>query len=238
MGLVDCALLNQGAGLSAVPNLARRAVGAITGGVWAANGGVRLTTNTDKIEFATPAVSLAPGVTYAVYGDRFSTPTNNARAIMYGPDRSNGALVDNIGTVKLVMNNLTVGAPTTIILPPDVPDVLLAVTCTVGGQTVSFLNGRWDVGTSGMGALPSLVAGFFRIGVDDASENLPGTYHMACVWNRALTVPELQWLQVEPYAFITPPGPPILYFDLGASSIPSPPAPMTSRRFTLRDGVF
>lgn len=34
------------------------------------------------------------------------------------------------------------------------------------------------------------------------------------LWGRAITADEAAWLAVEPYAFIQPPGPKVLYFDL------------------------
>lgn len=36
-----------------------------------------------------------------------------------------------------------------------------------------------------------------------------------CIWDRVLRPEEVAWLAVEPYAFIAPPGPKVIYFDLG-----------------------
>lgn len=48
--------------------------------------------------------------------------------------------------------------------------------------------------------------------------------HEAVVWNRALTAAEVALLAIEPYGFITPPGPKILYFSVAGPVVTNAPA--------------
>lgn len=47
-------------------------------------------------------------------------------------------------------------------------------------------------------------------------------YDQIQIWNRYLRPEEAAWLAAEPYAFVIPPGPEILYFDLGVAVGPTP----------------
>lgn len=57
------------------------------------------------------------------------------------------------------------------------------------------------------------------------------TYGPQCFWRRALQPSEMEWLQAEPFAFILPPAPKILYFDLS-----TPAAPALTSHFYVRGG--
>jgi hypothetical protein len=48
--------------------------------------------------------------------------------------------------------------------------------------------------------------------------DFPGTVEWVYLYDRALIDGELQWLSVEPYAFVAPPGPKVLYFGFGTAS--------------------
>jgi len=44
---------------------------------------------------------------------------------------------------------------------------------------------------------------------------------LGAIWNRSLQPSELAWLDVEPYTFINPPAPKILYFPFPVAAAPS-----------------
>ena len=84
----------------------------------------------------------------------------------------------------------------------------------VGGAMLLYGDGR-RLNGNGVSGPPTITVSTAGIGGDTIS-GTGGTF--ACgpqyIWKRPLAPSEMAWLHIEPYAFIQPPAPTILYFDM------------------------
>ncbi len=90
-----------------------------------------------------------------------------------------------------------------------------------GANQRVFLNGVQQGATTAQswGAITSTNTGWWVGGRHSAgTTSFAGTMYHTAWWNRCLRVEEVEQLAAEPYAFITPPGPKILYFDISTST--------------------
>ncbi len=138
--------------------------------------------------------------------------SGTTRGLLFYPDNHTITPWDNIAAPAFATSNMASLAVCDVIATYD------------GANQRVFLNGIQQGATTAQswGAITSTNLGWWVGGRHSAgTTSFAGTMYHTAWWNRCLRVEEVEQLAAEPYAFITPPGPKILYFDLSTSSGPS-----------------
>lgn len=99
------------------------------------------------------------------------------------------------------------------------------------GTWNTFSNGAL-LTTGNPGGAVNLSGSTYTLSDTNASAGTPNMLTtMVVAWNRPLSPDEMAWIGKEPYAFIAPPGPKILYIDL------APPPPGTARALEAKSAT-
>lgn len=237
-GLVFCALLNEqgGAPRDLLTGLGGAVANGASFGRFADAGIVFASVSSQSAAWTgiTGPVTRAPTAGLTVAGSMVTGPGNYgaaSRALISTCNANKGycLFLDSNNNPRFVVNdNIGSGASSQAIGSIAVPQFFsLRMSASYDRSTGTHLyyRGTQQATNSGNTSVtfvaPGQVPTIGNTGTGDTLAPigfLDGGVGYAYIWHRSLTASEHAWLAAEPYAFIAPPGPKILYFGFGATA--------------------